>query len=59
LARHGRATLSGSPGQAHGRPARSVLEEMHGIDSIRFQLVTNHLERKKDQRRAGADYRLS
>src|SRR5882724_10078653 len=37
----------GWPGQAHGRPARFVLEEAHGIDSTRFQLVTNHLDAKR------------
>src|SRR5450631_4510480 len=36
----------GCPGQAHGRLARCVLEEVHGIDSTRFQLVTNHLDTK-------------
>jgi Transposase DDE domain/Domain of unknown function (DUF4372) len=34
------------PGQAHQRPARSVLEGVHGIDSTRFQLVANHLDTK-------------
>jgi hypothetical protein len=29
-----------------------MLEEAHGIDSTRFQLVTNHLDTKKDQHRA-------
>src|SRR6266540_1976700 len=33
----------GYPAQGHGRLARSVLEEAHGIDSTRFHLVTNHL----------------
>jgi hypothetical protein len=32
------------PGQAHGCPARFVLDEVHGIDSTWFQLVTNHLD---------------
>src|SRR5713226_4818954 len=36
----------GCPGQAHGCLARSMLEEAHGIDSTRFQLVTNHLDTK-------------
>src|SRR6266849_9961859 len=36
----------GWPGQAHERPARFVLEEAHGIDSTRFQLVSNHLDTK-------------
>jgi len=36
----------GCLGQAHERPARFVLEEVHGIDSIQFQLVTNHLDTK-------------
>jgi IS4 transposase len=34
------------PGQAHARPARFVLDEVHGIDSTRFQLVANHLDTK-------------
>jgi Transposase DDE domain/Domain of unknown function (DUF4372) len=34
------------PGQAHERPARFVLDEVHGIDSTRFQLVANHLDTK-------------
>jgi IS4 transposase len=34
------------PGLSHGRLARCVLEEVHGIDSTRFQLVTNHLDTK-------------
>jgi hypothetical protein len=36
-----------------------MLEEVHGIDSSRFQLVTNHLDRKRDQRRAASEYRFS
>src|SRR5262249_34713878 len=36
-----------SPGLTHERPARSVLEEAHGIDSTRFQLVANHLNRER------------
>src|SRR5216684_567455 len=36
----------GCPAQGHERPARFVLEEVHGIDSTRFQLVTNHLDTK-------------
>src|ERR1700680_3573969 len=51
--------LDGCPGQAHERPARFVLEEAHGIDSTRFQLVTNHLDTKRDQRRAASEYRFS
>jgi hypothetical protein len=31
----------------HGCPARFVLEGVHGIDSIQFQLVTNHLDTKR------------
>jgi hypothetical protein len=42
----------GWPGQAHGCPVRFVLEEAHGIDSSRFQKVSNHLDTKKDQHRA-------
>jgi hypothetical protein len=30
----------------HERPARFVLDEVHGIDSTRFQLVANHLDTK-------------
>src|SRR5262249_13735684 len=37
--------LASSPGLTHERPARFVLEEAHGIDSTRFQLVANHLNR--------------
>jgi IS4 transposase len=37
----------GCAGQAHWRPARIVLEEVHGVDSSQFQLVTNHLDRKR------------
>src|ERR1700692_3004242 len=51
--------VDGLPGQAHERPARFVLEEAHGIDSTRFQLVTNHLDTKRDQRRAASEYRFS
>src|ERR1700676_31786 len=47
------------PGLTHERPARFVLEEAHGIDSTRFQLVTNHLDTKRDQRRAASEYRFS
>jgi IS4 transposase len=32
---------------SHERLARSVLEEVHGIDSTCFQLVTNHLDTKR------------
>src|SRR5882724_4185453 len=35
------------PDLFHGRPTRFVLEEAHGIDSTRFQLVTNHLDAKR------------
>src|ERR1700737_4776768 len=49
----------GRPGQAHGCLARSMLEEAHGIDSTRFQLVTNHLDTKRDQHRAASEYRFS
>src|SRR6266851_699014 len=38
--------ISSLPGLTHERPARFVLEEAHGIDSTRFQLVTNHLDTK-------------
>jgi IS4 transposase len=34
------------PGQAQERPAQFVLDEVHGIDSTRFQLVANHLDTK-------------
>jgi hypothetical protein len=34
------------PEQVHERPARFVLEGVHGIDSTRFQLVANHLDTK-------------
>ena len=47
------------PGLSHECPARFVLEEVHGIDSIQFQLVTNHLDPRKDQGRAASDYRFS
>src|SRR5258708_27812335 len=40
---------SSCPGLSHGRPARKVLEEVHGIDSARVQVVTNHLDPRKDQ----------
>src|SRR5450631_2942792 len=40
------AKNDGCPGQAHGCLARSMLEEAHGIDSTRFQLVANHLDTK-------------
>src|SRR5258708_1745535 len=36
----------GCPDEVHGCLARSMLEEAHGIDSTRFQLVTNHLDTK-------------
>jgi IS4 transposase len=32
---------------SHERPAQIVLEEVHGVDSSEFQLVTNHLDRKR------------
>ena len=35
------------PDQVHRRPARIMLEEVHGIDSSQFQLVTNHLDIKR------------
>jgi hypothetical protein len=37
----------GWPGQAHGCPARFVLEEVHDIDSARFQLVCESSGREK------------
>jgi hypothetical protein len=49
----------GSPGQAHECPARFMLDEVHGIDSTRFQVVTNHLDTKRDQGRAAPEYRFS
>ncbi len=49
----------GWPGQAHGCPARFVLEGVHGIDSTRFQLVANHLDTRGDQSRAAPEYRFS
>jgi hypothetical protein len=36
----------------HKRPARIVLEEVHGIDSTHFQKVANQLDAKEDQGRA-------
>jgi hypothetical protein len=36
----------GCPAQGHKRPAQFVLEEVHGIDSARFQVVSNHLDAK-------------
>jgi hypothetical protein len=47
------------PDLIHECPARFVLEEVHGIDSTRFQKVSNHLDTKKDQRRAAPEYRFS
>jgi hypothetical protein len=47
------------PGLSHERPARSVLEVVHGIDSIRFQVVANHLNMNGDQSRAAPEYRFS
>jgi hypothetical protein len=35
------------PGQAHERPARFLLEKVHGIDSSWVQLVANHLDTKR------------
>jgi hypothetical protein len=37
----------GWPGQAHGRPARFLLEKVHGVDSASVQLVANHLDTKR------------
>ncbi len=37
---------SSCPALCHECPARFVLEKVHGIDSIRFQLVANHLDTK-------------
>src|SRR5712664_262558 len=54
-----RCRHSSCPGLTHRWPARFVLEGVHGIDSIRFQLVTNHLDSKGDQSRAASEYRLS
>jgi hypothetical protein len=39
--------FSSCPDQVHGCPARFVLEGVHGIDSIQFQLVANHLDTKR------------
>jgi len=36
-----------------------VLDDVLGIDSTRFQKVSNHLDTKKDQRRAAPEYRFS
>jgi hypothetical protein len=36
------------PGLTHGCPARFLLVEVHGIDSASVQLVTNHLDRKRN-----------
>jgi hypothetical protein len=44
---------------SHERPAQFVLEEVHGIDSSRFQKVSNRLDTKKDQSRAAPEYRFS
>src|ERR1700693_3358834 len=57
--RRGGIQSSSLRGLTHERPARFVLEEAHGIDSTRFQLVTNHLDTKRDQRRAASEYRFS
>jgi IS4 transposase len=32
---------------SHGCPVRFVLDEAHGVDSTRFQLVTNHLDTRE------------
>jgi IS4 transposase len=37
------------PGQAHACPAGFVLDEVHGVDSTRLQLVANHLDTRRDQ----------
>jgi hypothetical protein len=42
------------PGLSHGCPVRLVLEAAHGIDSSRFQKVSNRLDTKKDQHRAAS-----
>jgi hypothetical protein len=42
----------GWPERVHGCPVRFVLEVAHGIDSSRFQKVSNRLDTKKDQHRA-------
>ena len=42
-----RCRRSSCPGLSHDCLARTVLEEAHGIDSTRFQLVTNHLDTKR------------
>jgi len=44
----------GRPEQVHGCPARFVLDDVHGIDSTRLQLVSNHLDTNGGQRRATA-----
>jgi ABC transporter substrate binding protein len=50
---------SSLPGLTHKCPARFVLDEVHGIDSTRFQLVTNHLDPRRDQSSAASEYRFS
>jgi hypothetical protein len=52
--RHDCACDFGSSGQAHGCPVHFVLEEVHGIDSSRFQKVSKRLDTKEDQRRAAS-----
>ena len=50
-------TIVGSaswPGLTHGCPVHFVLEEVHGIDSSRFQKVSKRLDTKEDQRRAAS-----
>ena len=37
----------GWPGQAHARPARILLEKVHGIDSASVQWIANHLNMKR------------
>jgi hypothetical protein len=39
--------VDGCPDQVHDRPARFLLDEVHGIDSAWFQLVANHLNSKR------------
>src|SRR5215510_9642030 len=43
---------------AHKCPARFVLEEVHGVDSTRFQKVSNQLDTRKEQGRATPEYRF-
>src|SRR6266704_1365884 len=46
------------PALCHKCPARFVLEEVHGVDSTRFQKVSNQLDTRKDQGRAMPEYRF-